>query len=178
MDATDQLIEAALTHLGVGEHCRKDSVRRVRSWVEEWKKDAATEPKLYFEKTVKVDEMVVVTNIEFASLCEHHLLPFVGRVDIGYFPSDKGVLGVSKFSRIVDHFAHKPQLQERLTDEIATFLREKAETPDVAVRMNAQHLCARIRGVKQPNLGFVTQVVHGKFRENSDTRAEFLRQIG
>jgi GTP cyclohydrolase I len=167
----------ALEYLGVGEHCLDGSVDRVVSWVDTWKADAVRPPKLYFERTVQVDQMVIIRNIQFASLCEHHLLPFTGRADIAYFPGKMGVLGVSKFSRIVDHFAHRPQLQERLTSQIADFICKEACIKDVAVRLDAQHLCAKMRGVKQPCMDFVTSDMRGKFRENESTRMEFLLQI-
>lgn len=178
--AVDNVIREYLKLLRVGEHCLEDSVQRQKRFIMDWRKDADTVPKLVFENTFKMecDEMIVIRRINLASMCEHHLIPFTLVADIAYFPSPKGVLGVSKFARIVRHFAHKPQLQERLTVEIADFLEQELETQDIAVRIVGQHLCAKIRGVEQANMDFVTQVVRGKFRENDATRAEFLKQIG
>lgn len=171
------LAKEVLCELGVGDHCLEETTDRVLTWTDTWKADVSQKPKLYFEKTVQVDQMVIVKNIEFASLCEHHLLPFLGKADVAYFPGERGVIGVSKFSRIIDHFAHKPQLQERLTAQIANFIHEEAGINDLAIRLSAQHLCAKIRGVRQPCMDMVTSEMYGKFRDNVSTRQEFLLQL-
>jgi len=121
------------------------------------------------------DQMVIVRNITINSLCEHHFQPFTGVCHIGYFP-DKKILGLSKFNRSAQYFGNKPQVQERLTTEIAQYLSKGLKTEDVAVVMTAKHLCCALRGVKDPNSDTVTSYMGGRFREQS-VRAEFLNLI-
>ncbi len=118
-------------------------------------------------------EMIVVQDIELYSLCEHHLLPFIGRCHVGYIP-DGQVLGLSKVARIVDMFARRLQIQEQLTFQIATALTEVTGAPDVAVIIEAQHLCMMMRGVEKQNSRMKTSAMLGAFRDNPSTRAEFL----
>lgn len=122
------------------------------------------------------DEMVIVKDIEFYSLCEHHILPFWGRCHVGYLPR-KRIIGLSKIPRIVDMFARRLQVQERLTREIAEALESALEPCGVAVVMEAQHLCMMARGVEKQAPKMTTNVMRGTFREDSSTRAEFLRCI-
>jgi len=122
------------------------------------------------------DEMVIVKDIEFYSLCEHHILPFWGRCHVGYLPR-KRIIGLSKIPRIVDMFARRLQVQERLTREIAEALETALEPCGVAVVMEAQHLCMMARGVEKQAPKMTTNVMRGTFREDSSTRAEFLRCI-
>lgn len=176
----EDMVKSVLLMMDVDKDILPETSMRVTDFIESWKYDASNLPKLYFEKgEVNYDEMVVVRGTNFASLCAHHILPIYGTVDIGYIPNETvGVVGVSKFSRIIDYFSHKPSLQEKLTKEIGDFLVSNLGTNDVAVRINATHLCMSIRGVKQPNSRMVTTDMRGVFRENLSTREEFMRQIG
>lgn len=126
---------------------------------------------------VDYDEMVVVRDIEFYSLCEHHLLPFFGRVSVGYLPRGT-VIGLSKIPRIVELYAKRLQIQERLTTEIATFLMERLEPKGVGCVVEASHLCTMMRGVKKEQARMVTSAMLGTFRRDGRTRNEFLRLIG
>ncbi|NJC96628.1 MAG: GTP cyclohydrolase I FolE [Anaerolineales bacterium] len=125
---------------------------------------------------VKYDEMVIVREIEFYSLCEHHMLPFIGRAHVAYIPDGK-VLGLSKIPRIVDMYARRLQVQERMTRQIADFLRDLLEPQGVAVVVEAMHLCAMMRGVKKHDARMTTSAMHGAFRANLATRQEFLENI-
>ncbi len=125
---------------------------------------------------VKYDEMVIVRDIEFYSLCEHHLLPFLGRVHVAYLPNGK-VLGLSKIPRLVDMFARRLQVQERLTRQIADFLRDLLQPQGVGVVIEALHLCTMMRGVQKHNARMTTSAMHGAFRANLATRQEFLENI-
>jgi GTP cyclohydrolase IA len=125
---------------------------------------------------VKYDEMVIVRDIEFYSLCEHHLLPFMGRVHVAYIPDGK-VLGLSKIPRIVDLYARRLQVQERMTRQIADFIRDLLHPQGVAVVVEALHLCMSMRGVQKHNARLTTSAMHGAFRANLATRQEFLDNI-
>ncbi len=125
---------------------------------------------------VRYDEMVIVRDIEFYSLCEHHLLPFIGRAHVAYIPDGK-VLGLSKIPRIVDMFARRLQVQERMTRQIADFLRDLLKPQGVAVVIEAMHMCSMMRGVKKHNARMTTSAMHGAFRANLATRQEFLDNI-
>ena len=122
------------------------------------------------------DEMVIVKDIEFYSLCEHHLLPFLGKCHVGYIPRKK-IIGLSKIPRIVDMFARRLQVQERLTRQIAEALQEVLNPAGVAVVMEAQHLCMMVRGVQKQHSQTMTNVMLGEFRDKNSTRAEFMRCI-
>jgi GTP cyclohydrolase IA len=126
--------------------------------------------------TVDYNEMVIVKDVDFYSLCEHHLLPFFGKCHIAYIPSTK-VIGLSKIPRIVDVFARRLQVQERLTSQIADTIRDKIKPLGVAVVMEATHLCMSMRGVEKQNSFCVTSAMSGAFQENSRTRMEFLELI-
>jgi GTP cyclohydrolase IA len=123
-----------------------------------------------------MNEMVIVKDIEMYSMCEHHLLPFLGKCHVGYLPKGK-VLGLSKIARIVDYFARRLQIQERLTSEIAHCIADKTGARGVAVVMEAQHLCMMMRGVEKQNSVMTTSVMLGEMRENSSSRMEFLNLI-
>ena len=126
--------------------------------------------------TVDYSEMVIVKDIDFYSLCEHHLLPFFGKCHVAYIPSDK-VIGLSKVPRLVDVFARRLQVQERLTNQIADTIHDKIAPVGVAVVMEATHLCMSMRGVEKQNSFCVTSAMAGVFRDNSRTRMEFLELI-
>jgi GTP cyclohydrolase I len=125
---------------------------------------------------ISYDEMVIVRDIEFYSLCEHHLLPFIGRAHIAYMPAGK-VIGLSKIPRIVDIFSHRLQVQERMTRQIADLLQELLEPNGVAVVMEGMHLCTMMRGVKKHDARLTTSAMQGSFRTNPATRQEFLENI-
>ncbi len=123
--------------------------------------------------TVEYDEMVIIRDIEVYSLCEHHLLPFFGKCHVGYIPSNK-VIGLSKIPRIVDIFARRLQVQERLTQQIAQTIEAQIHPRGVAVVVEARHLCMMMRGVQKQNTWMVTSAMLGKFREDQRSRTEFL----
>ncbi len=125
---------------------------------------------------IEYDEMVIVKDIDFFSLCEHHLLPFFGKVHVGYLPNKK-VVGLSKIPRIVDMFARRLQVQERLTTQIAETLKSKLDANGVGVVIEAQHLCMMMRGVEKQNTVAVTSSMLGAFRSQQQTRLEFLKLI-
>ena len=126
---------------------------------------------------VEYDEMVVVRDIEFFSLCEHHLLPFHGRAHVGYLPRGR-VIGLSKIPRIVDMYAHRLQVQERLTVQIADLLMDRLDPKGVGCVVEALHLCTVMRGVKKQQATMVTSAMLGRFRADEKTRSEFLTFIG
>lgn len=125
---------------------------------------------------VDYEDMVIVRDIEFYSLCEHHLLPFIGRAHVAYLPNGK-VIGLSKIPRVVDLFARRLQVQERMTRQIADFLEAAIHPHGVAVVVEGLHLCSKIRGVKKANARMVTSAMCGSFKENEITRNEFLNHI-
>jgi GTP cyclohydrolase I len=124
------------------------------------------------------DEIVLVRDIAFTSICEHHLLPFVGKAHVAYIPGGKRITGLSKLARVVEGEAHRPQLQERMTGAIADDLVTALRPKGVMVVVEAEHLCMTIRGVKKPGAITVTSVVRGVFREKPATRAEALSLMG
>lgn len=120
------------------------------------------------------DEMVVVRDIPMYSMCEHHLLPFIGKAHIAYIPSDGRVIGLSKLARIVDSFSKKPQLQERLTSQIADFLDKELSPQGVAVVIEAEHLCMTMRGARAAGAKTQTSALRGSMRKDAKTRAEAM----
>jgi len=126
--------------------------------------------------TENYDEMVVLRDIPFYSMCEHHLLPFMGKAHIAYLPKGK-VCGLSKMARVVDDFAHRPQLQERLTCQIADLLMDKLQARGAAVILEATHTCMTIRGVKKPGSVMVTSAMRGTFKSNLATRTEAVNLL-
>lgn len=125
---------------------------------------------------INYDEMVIVRDIEFYSLCEHHLLPFIGRAHVAYIPKGK-VIGLSKIPRVVDMYARRLQIQERMTRQIADFIQDTLNPQGVAVVVEAMHMCAMMRGVKKHDARMTTSAMHGSFRANLATRQEFLDNI-
>jgi GTP cyclohydrolase IA len=125
---------------------------------------------------ITYDEMVLVRDIEFYSLCEHHMLPFIGRVHVAYIPAGK-VIGLSKIPRLVDMYARRLQVQERMTRQIADLLQTTLEPQGVAVVVEGMHLCSMMRGVRKHDARMTTSAMHGAFRANLATRQEFLENI-
>ena len=123
------------------------------------------------------DEMVLVKNIELYSLCEHHMLPFIGKCHIGYIPNGK-VLGLSKFARVVDMYARRFQIQEKLTRQIADAILDVTGAAGVGVIVEARHMCMMMRGVEKQNSIMSSSVMLGEFRDSNNTRQEFLRLLG
>ena len=138
------------------------------------RKDPRADLKARFRE--RYDEVVLVRDIAFHSICEHHLLPFVGKVHVGYMPNGQ-VLGLSKLARIVDTFAHRPQVQERLTNQIAELLDKELKPKGVAVVVEATHACMTIRGVKKPGTSVTTSAMLGHFRTSPASRAEVMALI-
>jgi GTP cyclohydrolase I len=125
---------------------------------------------------VEYSEMVLVKDIEFYSLCEHHLLPFFGKAHVAYIPSDK-VIGLSKIPRIVEMYARRLQVQERMTQQIATLIDEVLQPLGVGVVIEGQHMCSMMRGVQKANARMVTSALLGSFKSHPQTRAEFMGHI-
>ena len=136
-------------------------------------KDPVDEITVVFE--LGHDEMIMVRDIPLASLCEHHLVPFVGKAHVAYIPNEKGqITGLSKLARVVDVVSRRPQVQERLTTEIADAIERALEPRGVLVVVEAEHLCMTMRGVRKPGSQTVTSAVRGIFRDNNATRAEAM----
>jgi len=130
-----------------------------------------------FSEIDSYDEMVVLRDVAFVSHCEHHMVPFIGIVHVGYLPHHR-VIGISKLAHVVDAFARRLQIQERLTVQIAEAIATVLKPRGVAVVVRAQHQCMAMRGVKKPGVSMVTSRMAGEFRENPETRREFLAMIG
>jgi GTP cyclohydrolase I len=156
----------------------KDTPRRVAEMYEELFAGLSENPADHlavgFEERHK--EMIVLRDIPFNSVCEHHLLPFVGKAHVGYIPAGR-IVGLSKLARVVEGFARRPQLQERLTSQIADAITDAVQPTGVGVVIEAQHFCMIMRGVKKPGSVMVTSAMRGLFRSNPPTRAEFLEFI-
>ncbi len=154
----------------------KETPKRVANMYEEvfsgLSEDAHVHLKLFNEKGN--DEMVIVRDIPLYSMCEHHLLPFVGKAHIAYIPSDGKIIGLSKLARIVNVYAKRPQVQERLTSQIADFLFEELEAKSVAVIIQAEHLCMTMRGVKAAGSQTQTSALRGSARSDARTRSEVM----
>ncbi|MBC8351786.1 MAG: GTP cyclohydrolase I FolE [Planctomycetes bacterium] len=136
------------------------------------------DPRVHLKKvfTEKYDEVVVVRDISFNSMCEHHLLPFMGKAHIGYIPNGR-VLGLSKLARVVESVSHRPQVQERMTEEIASLMESELDAKGVGVVVEATHSCMTMRGVRKPGSLCVTSAMKGLFRTNSSSRAEVMQLI-
>lgn len=153
-----------------------ETPKRVANMYEEIFAGLTEDPKQHIKlfDEVSNDEMVIVKDIPFYSMCEHHLLPFFGMAHIGYIPSDNKIIGLSKLARIVNNFAKKPQVQERLTSDIADFLNDNLQPKGVAVIMEAEHMCMTMRGVKSAGAKTQTSALRGIMRTDAKTRAEVL----
>jgi GTP cyclohydrolase I len=181
----NELLEDAILQLlkGVGENPEREGLKftpkRVARMYSELLNGYHVDPVAMINGAlfdITYDEMVLVRDIEFYSLCEHHILPFMGRVHVAYIPDGK-VIGLSKIPRIVDMYARRLQVQERMTRQIADFLRDLLRPQGVAVVVEAVHLCSMMRGVKKHDARMTTSAMHGAFRANLATRQEFLDNI-
>ena len=159
----------------------KDTPARVARAFEDWFSGYANDPQAYlartFEEVHGYDEMVVLRDIRFESHCEHHLAPIIGRVHVGYLPDAK-VVGISKLARVVDAYARRLQVQEKMNAQIANCIQHVLEPKGVAVVIEASHQCMTTRGVHKPGVTMVTSTMLGAFREDARTRREFLNMIG
>ena len=158
-----------------------DTPKRVVKAYREWFGGYAVDPGEYlrrtFEEVAGYDEMVVLRGIEFESHCEHHLAPIIGRAHVGYLPTDR-VVGISKLARVVDTFAKRLQVQEKLTAQIAQCIQDNLHPAGVAVVIDASHECMTTRGVHKRGVSMVTSQMLGVFRDDPRTRLEFLQFIG
>lgn len=156
----------------------KDTPARVARMYAELLGGMRIDPKIYLEKffTEKYDEVVLVRDISFCSLCEHHLLPFMGKAHVAYLPAGK-VIGLSKLARVVEAVSRRPQVQERMTEDIANLLTDELGARGVAVVLEATHTCMTIRGVRKPESLCVTSALKGHFRTSLSTRSEVLQLI-
>jgi len=168
---------------GLGENPARDGLARTPQRVDQALKFLTSGYKMDVQKVlngalygVKYDEMVVVKDIEFFSLCEHHMLPFFGKMHVAYLPKNK-VIGLSKIPRIVDIFARRLQIQERLTQEVAQTIQEVIDPVGVGVICEARHFCMMMRGVEKQHSGAMTSAMLGAFRRNKKTRDEFLALV-
>ena len=166
--------------IAVGENPDREGLletpKRVANMYEEIFAGLTEDPKQHIKlfNEQSNDEMVIVKDIPFYSMCERHLLPFFGKAHIGYIPSDNKIIGLSKLARIVDNFAKKPQVQERLTSDIADFLNDNLQPKGVAVIMEAEHMCMTMRGARAAGSKTQTSALRGIMRTDAKTRAEVL----
>jgi GTP cyclohydrolase I len=177
-------IERAVREIlaAVGEDPDREGLRetpaRVARMYQELFRGLHTDPRVHLKKffTEKYDEMVLVKDIAFNSMCEHHMLPFIGKAHIGYVPNGR-VVGLSKLARVVEEVSHRPQVQERMTEQIANLLVEELDVKGVAVVIEASHSCMAIRGVRKPDSVCVTSAMKGIFRSNLSSRSEVMTLI-
>lgn len=181
----EKIVQAVKLFLeGIGENPKRQGLKktplRVARMCEEIFRGYTQKPATYLStycEEEKFNELVLLRNIPLFSVCEHHLLPFFGKVHLAYIPQEGRLLGISKLVRIVDVYASKLQIQERLTEEIADILMEKVNPKGVMVIVEAQHLCMQMRGVKKPGTLIVTSALRGIFLKDARTRAEVLSFI-
>ncbi len=181
-ERVEQLVRELL--LAIGEDPEREGLlatpRRVAAMYNELFSGHDDDPDLHLTVTFAADhdEMVMVRDIPFASLCEHHMIPFVGKAHVAYIPGDDGrITGLSKLARLVDAFARRLQVQERMTTQIADSLERALEPRGVLVVVEAEHLCMSMRGVRKPGTLTVTSAVRGLFRDDPRTRAEALQFV-
>lgn len=160
--------------------------RFLKAWKEDWGKGYGPEPvlslfpelaefPLYPDQAKHFDQLVIVKDLTWHSHCEHHLAPFFGTAHVCYFPSDKGLIGLSKFARVVTHFASRLQVQERLTEQIADYLQHHSHSKGVGVILRGTHMCMCSRGVYQTSSSTITSAMRGILLDDSPARAEFLK---
>lgn len=154
----------------------KDSPERIANYLAEWHTMGEDPPKVTVFPRENYDEMIVQEAVPFYSMCAHHGLPFQGHVTVGYIPGD-AIVGLSKFSRVIDHFSNRFTVQERMTAEIADFFTEKLKPKGIGVVARAEHLCMACRGVKKQNVFTSTHVLRGLFRDDAAVRSEFLSRV-
>lgn len=177
-------IEAAVREIlfAVGENPDREGLletpSRVARMYAEMFSGLNRDPRVHLQKvfTEKYDEVVLIRDITFCSMCEHHLLPFLGKAHVGYMPDGK-VVGLSKLARVVEEVARRPQVQERMTEEIADLIESELNARGVAVVLEASHSCMTIRGIRKPGSLCMTSAMRGLFRNNSSSRAEILGLI-
>jgi GTP cyclohydrolase I len=168
--------------LAVGEDPEREGLRdtpdRVARMYAELFAGLHKDPREFLRKTFtqKYDEMVLVKDIGFAAMCEHHLLPFLGKAHVAYLPKGK-IVGLSKIPRVVRVLSHRPQVQERMTEQVADLLMEELQARGVGVILEAEHTCMTIRGVRQAHSICTTSAMRGVFRDNQSTRAELMSLI-
>ncbi|MDR0871145.1 MAG: GTP cyclohydrolase I FolE [Planctomycetaceae bacterium] len=168
--------------LAIGENPDREGLaetpQRVARMYEELFSGLNEDPAKHTQKffTEQYNEIVLVRNISFNSICEHHLLPFIGVVHVGYIPKGK-VIGLSKLARVIEVFSHRPQVQERMTEDIAELLYKQLEARAVAVVVEAEHTCMTVRGVKKPGAKCITSALRGLFLKNHSSRAEIFSLI-
>ncbi len=168
---------------GIGEDPKRegllDTPQRVANMYMEFFQGLAEDPKDYMNTTFEEghDEMVLLKDIPLYSMCEHHLLPFIGKAHLAYIPQAGKIVGLSKLTRVVETLARRPQVQERLTSQIAETIRGTLDPQGVLVVIEAEHMCMSLRGVKKPGVMTITSAVRGIFRESVATRAEALSFI-
>lgn len=178
-------IEKAVTDIliAVGENPKRPDIQDTPKRVAQMYQEILAGTKLNAEKELEVifekdhDEIILLKGIPLYSICEHHLLPFIGKAHVAYIPSNNRVTGLSKIARVVDIFAKRLQVQERLTTDIADVIMKKLKPKGVVVVIEAEHLCMSMRGVKKPGVLTVTSAVRGIFRKNEKTRAEAMALI-
>jgi len=158
-----------------------DTPKRVAKAYEDWFSGYRQDPVQYllrtFEEVEGYDEMIILRDISFESHCEHHMAPIIGKAHVGYLPNDK-VVGISKLARVVDAFARRFQVQEKMTAQIANCIRDVLQPKGVGVIVEATHQCMTTRGIHKDGVTMVTSQMLGTFRKDARTRAEFLRMIG
>jgi GTP cyclohydrolase I len=177
-------VEAAVVELlaAIGEDPSREGLqetpRRIAEMYEEVFGGMFTDPAEHLKVVFQVahDEMVILRNIPFYSMCEHHFLPFHGEAHVGYIP-DGRIVGISKLARVVEGFARRPQVQEQLTSQIAEAIMDTLQPDGVAVVIEAEHLCVTMRGAKKPGSRLVTSAMRGNFKQSAVTRAEFLSLV-
>ncbi len=178
LDAGAEGVQALLTALGIDTEAEglRETPRRVAKAYAELLTPTPFEATT-FPNEEGYDELVVARAIPFHSLCEHHLIPFVGVAHVAYLPGER-IVGLSKLARVVEHFARRLQVQERMTVQIADWLAEELQPKGIGVVLEAEHLCMSLRGVQKPGARTVTSALHGRLRDDQRTRQEFLSLTG
>jgi GTP cyclohydrolase I len=178
LPTAEQAAHALLAALGVDldRESVRDTPRRLARMYRELLTPSPFTPTT-FPNDGGYDELVVATGIPFHSMCEHHVLPFVGVAHVGYLPGER-IIGLSKLARVVEHFARSLQVQERLTTQVARWLDDHLAPRGIGVVLEAEHLCMSLRGVQKPGARTVTSALHGRLRDDQRTRQEFLSLTG